>query len=199
MYPDDELRKSPPPADFFPMFDRIASRVAAGSDRLIFLPWLYGERTPVEDHTVRGGFYNQSLQTKREHLFRAVLEGVAYNSRWLLAAVEKFIKRPFETINMIGGGANSDLWCQIHADVLNRTIKQIRDPIQANSRGAACLASVALGYMQFDDVAERVEVQATYHPNPEHRAIYDFLFREFLRIYQANKKIYARLNRENIH
>lgn len=197
LYPDDELRTSAPPEDYFAAFDRIAAGVPAGSNRLIFLPWLYGERTPIEDHSVRGGFYNQSLQTKREHMFRAVLEGVAYNTRWLLGAVEKFIKRPFEAIHMIGGGANSAVWCQIHADVLNRTIKQVEDPIQANSRGVACLAAVALGFMAFEDVADRVRIQATYTPNPKHRATYDLLFREFLNIYRANRKIYARLNHDS--
>ena len=194
MFADDALRDTDPPKDFFQMFDRIASVVPAGSDRLIFLPWLYGERTPVEDHAVRGGFYNQSLQTQRAHMFRAVLEGVAYNTRWLLAAVEKFIRRPFDAIHMIGGGANSALWCQIHADVLNRTIKQVEDPIQANSRGVACLAAVALGFMRFEDIADRVQIQSVFTPNPANRATYDFLFREFLRIYKANQKIYARLN-----
>ena len=197
LYPDDALRREAAPEDFFRLFDQVAAQVPAGSDRLIFLPWLYGERTPVEDHTVRGGFYNQSLQTKRAHMLRAVLEGVAYNSRWLLQAVEKFIRRPFETIHMIGGGARSALWCQIHADVLDRTIKQIEDPIQANSRGVACLAAVALGYMRFEDIIDCVEVEATFRPNPENRAVYDRLFREFLNIYRANRKIYARLNQEN--
>lgn len=194
LFPDDELGSGPPPKDYFAIFDSMAAAAPAGSNRLIFLPWLYGERTPIEDHTVRGGFYNQSLQTKREHMFRAVLEGVAFNSRWLLGAVEKFIKRPFEAIHMIGGGANSDVWCQIHADVLNRPMKQVEDPIQANSRGAACLAAVALGFMRFDDLSERVRIQKTFTPNPDHRIVYDSLFQEFVRIYKANRKIYARLN-----
>ncbi len=194
-YPEDALESGRPPEDIFRRFDELAESVSAGADKLIFLPWLYGERTPVEDHHVRGGFYNQSLSTTRAHMIRAVLEGVAYNSRWLLGAVENFIKRKFDVIHMIGGGANSELWCRIHADVLDREIKQIQDPIQANSRGAACLAAVALGYMRFEDVADRVEVRKTFHPNPANRAIYDELFGEFLNIYKANKKIYARLNR----
>ncbi len=196
LYPDDELKTGAPPADYFSTFDRIAARVPAGSNQLLFLPWLYGERTPIEDHTVRGGFYNQSLQTKREHMCRAVLEGVAFNTRWLLGAVEKFIKRPFESIRIIGGGAKSAVWCQIHADVLNRKIKQVEDPIQANSRGVACLAAVALGYMRFEDIGDRVHIQAEYAPNADHRATYDLLFQEFTRIYKANRKIFARLNRD---
>jgi xylulokinase len=124
-----------------------------------------------------------------------VFEGVAYNSRWLLGYVEKFIKRPFDAINFIGGGANSNVWCQILADVLNRPVRQVKDPIQANLRGAALLAAVALGYSTYDDIGQRVEIGHTYEPNPENRAIYDELFSEFVGVYQRNKKFYARLNR----
>jgi xylulokinase len=148
---------------------------------------------------VRGGFFNQSLKTAREHLVRAVFEGVAYNSRWLLMYVERFIKRPFDSIRMIGGGANSRIWCQIHADVLGRRIQRIKDPILANARGAAFLASVALGHLTFNDIPERVQIADSCEPDPAHREIYDELFREFVNLYKSTKKIYARLNRPREH
>lgn len=195
LYHSDELGTEAKLPDGYEIFDRIAERVPAGSNRVIFTPWLNGERTPVENSSVRGGFHNLSLQTTREHLIKAVFEGVAYNSRWLLGYVEKFVKRRFEAINMIGGGANSNVWCQIHADVLNRTIRQVKDPILANVRGAAFLASVALGYLSFDDISERVEVANTYNPDPENRQIYDDLFKEFVNIYKSSRRIYTRLNR----
>ena len=146
---------------------------------MLFLPWLYGERSPVEDHAVRSGIFNQSLSTTREHIIRAVFEGVAYNTKWLLGYMEKFIKRRMDPIRMIGGGANSPVWCQIHADVFNRTIRQVRDPILANLRGAAFLAAVSLGYCRFEDIPERIKIANTYSPNPDNRAIYDELFAEF--------------------
>jgi len=193
-FPPDALAAAPKPANTYQLFDRLAETVPAGSDKLIFTPWLYGERTPVEDRRVRSGFFNQSLRTTRAHMIRAVLEGVAYNSRWLLGAVENFVKRRFDSIRMIGGGAQSDLWCQIHADVLGRTIRQVKDPVQANARGAAFLASVALGHLTFADIPSRVRIAKTYEPNPAHRRIYDELFREFVNIYRQNKGIFARLN-----
>ena len=192
---DDELSSEAKPANVYKLFDQIAERTPAGSDRLIFLPWLYGERAPVDDRFVRSGFMNQSLHTTREHMVRAVFEGVAYNSRWLLKYVEQMIGRRAETINMVGGGAKSDVWCQIYADVLNRQIRQMRDPIEVNVRGAALLASAALGFIGYDDIASRVPVAKTYSPNPDHRKIYDELFNEFTAIYESNKKIFARLNR----
>ncbi len=195
IYPADELAPGPRPAEPYKLFDKVAAAVPAGSDRVIFLPWMYGERTPVEDHSVRGGFLNLSLRTKRDCLVRAVLEGVAYNSRWLLGCVERFCGRPFAGLNFIGGGARSDLWCQIYADVLNREIRQVKDPLQANTRGAGLVGAVALKLLSFGQVASRVEIAKTFRPNPAHRAVYDGLFREFLQFYKQNKGIFGRLNR----
>ena len=194
-YRDDELGAGIKPANVYKLFDQIAERTPAGSNKLIFTPWLYGERTPVESHTLRGGFFNQSLAHTRDHLVRAVFEGVAYNARWLFTYVEKFVNRRLDSLNFIGGGANSDVWCQIHADVLNRPIKQVKDPIQANARGTACLASIALGYLTFDDIHQHTQIARTYEPDPANRKIYDGLFAEFLNIYESNKKIFARLNK----
>lgn len=193
-FPDDELSGGAPPADALDTFNRMAERVPAGSDKLIFTPWLNGERTPVENHLVRGGFFNQSLSTTRAHLIRAVFEGVAYNTRWMHQHVEQFVKKRLDGINFIGGGANSSLWCQVHADVLDRSIRQVKDPGLANVRGAAFAALVALGYIAFDDIPERVQISKSYEPNPNNRKIYDELFAEFLNIYQNNKRTYARLN-----
>jgi len=195
LYHEDELLAEQDVPDVYKIFDRIVERAPAGSGNLIFTPWLYGERTPVEDHHVRGGLYNLSLQTTREHLIRAVFEGVAYNSRWLLGCVEKFIGHPFEAVNMVGGGANSGVWCQIHADVFDRPIRQVANPIQANFRGAAFLASVALGFLNVDDIPELVKIAHTYTPNPQNRQVYDELYAEFEDIYKREKKFYARINR----
>jgi xylulokinase len=191
----DELLKEAPQEDVLTIFDRIVENVPAGSEKLIFTPWLYGERTPIENHSVRAGIFNQSLTTTREHLLRAVYEGVAYNSRWLLRYVERFIKGRLDPITMIGGGANSDVWCQIHADVLDRTVRKVKDPIQANLRGAALLASVALELLSFEQIPGLIPIANTYTPNPENRGIYDELFREFLNIYRRTKGIHARLNK----
>jgi xylulokinase len=191
----DELRPGEKPGNAYKVFDHIAERTPAGSERLIFTPWLYGERAPVDDHLVRGGFYNLTLQSSREHMVRSVFEGVAYNSRWLLKHVEGFIKHPVQAINFVGGGARSDIWCQILADVLNRPIRQMKDPIEVNVLGAALLASAALGYLKYEEIASCAQVVKTYSPNPDHRKLYDELFGEFIAIYEKNKKIYARLNR----
>ncbi len=196
LFPQDSLSGGSVPEDYFDRLNQAAINAPAGSGKLIFTPWLYGERTPVDDSLIRGGFFNQSLQTTRQHMVRAVFEGVAYNTRWLLQYVEKFIGRPVDNIHLVGGGARSNLWCQIYADVLNRSIRQIRSPVQVNLRGAAYLALVALGCMKFEEISGVVDVENTYHPDPANRAIYDELFTEYVNIYQKLRPIYARLNRQ---
>jgi xylulokinase len=195
VYPADELAPGAAPADAYRTFDRVARQVPAGSNGVIFTPWLYGERTPVDDHAVRGGFFNLSLQTQRAQLVRAVFEGVAYNSRWLLGCVERFCGRRFDWLNLIGGGAQADVWCQIFADVLDRTVRQVKDPRQANTRGAGLVGAVALGGVTFAEVGQAVDIARTYQPNPAHRRVYDDLFREFRNLYHNNRRTYARLNR----
>jgi xylulokinase len=174
--------------------DGVAGTAPAGSGGVIFTPWLNGERTPVDDHTVRGGWHNVSLQTTRADLVRSVLEGVAYNTRWLLEAVEKFTGRPFPSLNFIGGGAQSPIWGRILADVLDRPIRRVEHPIEANARGAALLGALAVGARTVDDLAHAVRIVEEHRPDPANRATYDPLYAEFRNVYKKTKGIYARLN-----
>ncbi len=191
--PDDGLQTGGPPAGYEELAD-LAGTVPAGSGNVIFTPWLTGERTPVADRHARGGFHNLSLSTDRAHLARAVLEGVAYNSRWLLNAAEKFTDRRLEPIRLIGGGAQADLWCQIMADVLDRKIERVAQPLHANLRGAAIFAGMALGEVRAQEVRSLVDVDGVFQPDPSNRAVYDRLFSEFPKLYRAQKGMFARLN-----
>jgi xylulokinase len=88
----------------------------------------------------------------------------------------------------------SDLWCQIHADVLDRTIERVDDPLHANLRGAALFAALALGEMQRQDIHELVPVERVFAPRLESRVIYDRLYAEFPRLYKAQRAMFGRLN-----
>jgi xylulokinase len=182
------------PDDVFGRLNEMAAEVAPGSGGVLFTPWLNGERSPVDDHTIRGGFHNISLSTTRADMVRAVFEGVALNSAWLLGAVEKFTKKRFDSLAFIGGGANSDLWAQIHADVLERPIRQMADPVLANVRGAGLLTHLALGHIRLADIEAMVEVRAVYRPNEERAALYAPLLEEFVNLYEKTKGIHKRLN-----
>jgi xylulokinase len=182
-------------AESYVELDRLAASSPPGSNGVIFTPWLNGERTPVEDSTLRGSFANLALSTSRADLARAVLEGVALNTRWLLTAVERFARRRLDPIRFIGGGARSDVWCQILADVLGRTIEQDADPVNANARGAGIIAGVALGEMTFDRVPDLTPVARRYAPDASAGEVYAERFGEFIGIYRRSRKAYARLNR----
>ncbi len=175
--------------------NEIAAGVPAGSGGVIFTPWLFGERTPVEDSALRAGFFNQSLETGRAEMIRSVFEGVAFNARWLLGYVERFVRVELDPIVMVGGGARSDLWCQIHADILGRTIRQAEDPLMVNVRGAGLLAHAALGHVPWDTIPDLVPIAATYQPNRENGAVYDRLYDAFRRIHKTNRRTYRTLNR----
>ncbi|MFA5785969.1 MAG: FGGY-family carbohydrate kinase [Actinomycetota bacterium] len=190
----NEVSDRKPPSDIYERLEAVVSRVPPGADKLIFTPWLNGEKTPADDHALRAGFYNMSMTTTIDHMVRAVYEGVALNSRWALKYVERFIKRRMDALNIIGGGARSEAWCQIFADVLDRRIRRVKDPLQANARGAAFIASVAMGYLKFEDIGGLVQIDRTFEPDPGNRALYDELFREFLVIYKNNRSMYHRLN-----
>ncbi len=193
IWPGDAIDGAAAPADAFARLDAAAVEVAPGSDGVLFSPWLFGERCPVTDPTVRSSFTNMSLATTRGHLVRAVLEGVAFNTRWLLGAVEKFVGRRLDRIRIIGGGARSELWCRILADVLDRDIAQVEDPVGANARGAALVAALGLGTLRVEDIAATVPVTATFRPRRELRARYDELFAGYLELYRSTKGLHARL------
>ena len=186
----------PPPS--YDEITRLAGTAPAGSHGLVFTPWLAGERSPVDDRTARAGFHNVSVGTSTADLARSVLEGVALNARWLLAAVEHFTGRRADPLRIIGGGAQSELWCRIVADVCDRTVERVADPLLCGLRGAALAAAVALGDVDRDDLRDLVRVDATFRPDPAHRAVYDELYAEFPRLYRSQRRMSRRLNRPHL-
>jgi len=199
LFPNDALSSEQAPDDVFERLNALAATVPAGNDGMVFAPWLNGERTPVDNHLIRGAWFNVGLSSTRAHLVRGVFEGVALNTRWMMEAAEKFVKkqRPngFEYINFVGGGAKSALWCQMHADILNRPIRQVKDSVLANVRGAGFSAAVALGHLTWEDIPAKIEILHTYQPDPATREVYDRLFESFVELYKQSKGIYAKLNK----
>jgi xylulokinase len=192
LYHQDELLQEARVPDIYKVLDTIADRVPAGSRGLIYLPWLYGERCPVDDGNLRAGLFGLSLEHTREEIIRAFYEGVALNTRWMLPAVRKFLGQPVSSLRMIGGGALSPVWCQIFADVLNMAIEPIAQPQQANALGAWGIAVAGLGLMSFEDVGRAVPVGQRFEPNATHRSLYDDRFAMFIDLYRRLKPVYHR-------
>ena len=146
-----------------------------------------------DDKVVRAGWLNLSLRTDRAMLVRSVLEGVAYNSRWLLDAYEKFVRRPVPKVRILGGGAQSDLWCQIYADVLEAPG---RTGGRRPSRAAARRRPVGPGlprraFLRRDTRAR--PAAATFAPSPDTGA-YSGGYAEYRKLYGTLKGLYRRLN-----
>lgn len=183
------------PASSFEDVLALAATSPPGANGVLFTPWLIGERSPIDDRNARGGFHNVSITTTQADLFRAVLEGVASNARWLHGYVEKFCKRRLDPVRIFGGGAVSDLWCQVHADVMDRTIERVADPKHTGLRGAALFAGMALGEVRLDEVRDLVPVERTFRPDPDGRAVHDRLAAELPKLYSSQRAMFRRLNR----
>ncbi len=173
--------------------DQLAAAAPPGAGGVLFTPWLNGERTPVDDETLRGGLHGLSTASRPEHIARAVLEGVALNTRWSLGYVERFLRRRLEPIRIVGGGARSEVWCGIFADVLGREVHVVRDPIAANARGAAFVAALGLGEVRLEDLRALVPVDRVHRPDPALRGLYDDLFAAFLELYRRSRRRARRL------
>ena len=177
----------------FAELERLAATAAPGAGGLVFTPWLNGERTPVDDHLVRGGLHNLTLASTRADVARAVFEGVALNALWMHHAVERFCRRRLEPVAFVGGGARSALWAQIMADVLGRRVQRVADPTSANLRGAALLAFAALGELDVSELHGRAPVAAVHEPDPATQETYAMLFKAFKHVYKASRRSRGRL------
>ena len=166
-----------------------------GAKNLIFTPWMFGERSPLNDPKVRAGFYNLSLNHGREDLLRAIYEGVGYNIKWALRIIEKLVGET-NRINVIGGGANSEIWCQILSDILDRKIVQLSEPDLAGARGSAIISMVGLGiFKSFSEAIPLIKIKKEYKPNSNTTEIYQQLFAEYMKVYKRNKQMFEHLNK----
>ena len=138
-----------------------------------------GQRSGYYPHAV---IYNLSTQHTRADIVRAVMEGVALNTRRLLDPVQNIIGRKFNRLNMAGGGGKSTIWCQIFADILNIPIRQVSDPGNANARGAALIAAIGLGFLAYEDASRVIQFQTVFSPKKENRSLSDQMYRDFISI-----------------
>lgn len=178
----------------FDAFDTIIPTVPPGAGGVLYTPWLYGERAPVDDPHLRAGFVNISLDTTRSELLRAVFEGVALNTRWLTRAVDRFLGAPVTSMAITGGGAQSDAWCQIFADVLGIEIRRDARPVAVNARGAGWIGAVGTGMVAFADIPGLMRSDRVFEPVAAHRPVYDALFDDYRYLHKRLAPVYRRLN-----
>ncbi|MEM2961238.1 MAG: FGGY-family carbohydrate kinase, partial [Candidatus Bathyarchaeia archaeon] len=153
-------------------------------ENLIFLPWMKGERAPITDDYARGSFIGLTLTHRREHLIRAIMEGVAYNLQWIMDQIEHESRVRVSSLRAIGGGFQSKIWAQIISDIMRKKIEVVKWPQQAGAIGAALIAALGVGvFKKFDDLDRLSPVIFTATPKKEHRRTYTRMSSDYRRIY----------------
>ena len=168
--------------------------IPAGSNGVVFTPWLHGNRCPFEDPNAAGVFFNINIGTGKTQMIRAVLEGICFHLRWMLE-VEGLKVKTSDTIRFVGGGALSEVTCQILADITGRRIETVEHTQDVGAVGAAVLVGIGRGVIpSIDKVKNYVKVKKVFVPNTENKAVYDKNFKVFKSIYSANKKLFKEIN-----
>lgn len=167
-----------------------AGEIPPGSEGLLFLPYLTGERTPHPDPLARGAYVGLTVRHDQGHLIRAVLEGVAFGLRDSFTLIRETGLAQIQQVRVSGGGARSGLWRQILADILGVELATVNTS-EGAAYGAALLAGVGAGFWPDVDAACRstVRVTGTTVPNPEMNNRYDDLYALYCQVYPALKTI----------
>lgn len=173
--------------------DKLASLSRIGSNGLIFTPWLYGERAPVEDKYLRGILFNISLENKKEDFVRSIYEGVCLNMKWILRPVERLMGKVINRIRLGGGCAKSKIFSNILADVLGIRIEVIEEPQFVNAKGAAFLAAFGIKHLRLNEISKLAKISSVIDPNYENFKRYEKIFKSFLSLYKSNKKLFRNL------
>lgn len=162
-------------------FQRGTEKVPIGSDGLLFVPYINGERAPVWDERARGNFYGLNIRHKRTHLIRAALEGIAFNLYKIGKSLEQVAGKP-TVIRVNGGLSKSKVWVQILADLFMSDVV-IADTHHASAWGAAWTALVAIGYVDsFEAIKENIPISATIKPNIKNHEKYQRIFEKYERL-----------------
>ncbi|MGA9364155.1 MAG: FGGY family carbohydrate kinase [Bacteroidota bacterium] len=175
--------------DIYKQLEQEAGRVSVGSDGLLHLPYMCGVMNPYWDINARGAFVGLSSSHSRGHLYRSILEGIAFEQLFAINSVEGTIGTRVGDFAAIGGGAGNNLWCHILADVTGRNIC-IPENTEASALGAAIAAAVCSGWHStFKEAARRMSrTKRVIMPDKQNHRRYKQLFAYYKRIYPGLEK-----------
>jgi len=178
----------------FASLDEAAESLPAGADGLILLPYFLGEKTPIQDPLARGTLVGLTLSHTRAHVYRAVLEGIAYGFYHHLQVLAELGLQATRA-RVTNGGARSRLWKQVTADVLGLRLEQIaRHP--GSSLGAAFIGGMGVGaFKDWSEIERYIEISAVVEPDMKNHQRYQHLFMLYREIYEALKEMYPRLTK----
>jgi len=186
-----------PDSEAFSIMDQDVGNVQPGAGGLIFTPWMYGERCPIPDESLRGAFINLGVNHTRQQMVRAIYEGIAFNLRWILDSIDELYGIRCMTLRVLGGGAQGLPWLRIIADITGCKLEVLPDPRERLAVGAAMVAAIGLDiYPDFEAIKPLVPVEQVIEPDNSHSQIYDELYHAYRRVYPALSGLYHDLNRE---
>ena len=181
--------------DAYALLDEEAARIPPGSGRLVVLPYFMGERSPIWDSDARGTILGLTLSHTRAHVYRALLEGVAFALRHNMEAGEEIGLRLDETCTLVGGAAKSPLWRQILSDVTGYRLATTRGSEAA--LGDALLAGIGIGAVdRFESIRDWLTFEEPTTPNAENREIYDNLYSVYKNAYPSLRELMGSLSHE---
>ena len=181
----------PDTVDAYKLASDLAQAIPLAENTALFLPYMRPGGAPYNNMNARGSFTGIGLNHKREHLFRAVLEGVSMNIKILLDRFEKFRGQSLPALNIIGGGSRNPFWMTLLADIAGRRFTTINLKQEANCFAAAQCAGVGVGlYGGFDEVKQLFGVEKEYLPDPAVAKFYTKKYAAFLEAYQGMLKTY---------
>lgn len=177
------------------LFNELAEKVAPGSDGVVFLPYMSGERSPIWDPNAQGVFYGLDFSKTKGHFIRAAMEGVALSLKHNLDVASQAGAQVSE-LRAMGGSANSLLWTQIKSDITGKKII-VPSSDTATSLGSVILAGVGIGmYHSFEEAVDKtVVIKRSHEPNAENRAVYDKNYEIYLKLYDHLKDVMAERGR----
>ncbi len=180
--------------DFAELVDE-AARVPAGSEGLIFLPYLSGERTPHPDPLARGAWIGLTMRHGQAHLTRSILEGVAFGIKDMFCLMQDAGLGSVDEVRVSGGGAKSLLWRQILADTLDAELVTV-NTTEGAAYGAALLAGVGAGVWPNVDTAcaQTIAIDEHVTPNKDASAIYESLYEQYQKLYPTLKPTFHALS-----
>ncbi|WKA58471.1 gluconokinase [Planococcus shenhongbingii] len=167
--------------DPYDVMTNVASAVPAGSEGLLFHPFLTGERAPLWNADARGSFFGLNLHHQKPHMIRAVLEGIVFNLYTVLLAVEELVGEPVR-IQASGGFARSEMWCQLLADVFEKPVT-VPEAFESSCLGAVVLGRYAISEIDdFNIVSKMIGEERTYYPDKAASGIYKELLPIYIRL-----------------
>jgi xylulokinase len=184
------MKENIDPNESFKDIDKEVRKIPAGSEGLVFLPYIIGERTPLMDPEARGVLFGLTSKHTKYHILRAVMEGVVFSLRSCKDILEKDLNQKVDYFVASGGGSQSKVWLQIQADILNNNI-YISNMKEQSGVGAAIVAGISIGvYKNYEHAFSKVIKlnETAINPINENVKLYDMMFEIYNDLYDKTKE-----------